>query len=252
MDIKNQYGTLEMQLYELENLKDFDTFCRQHNICYSLAGGTLLGAVRHGGFIPWDDDIDVMLDRVNYEKFLQEAESSLPEKYEFIQRIWIKRITRKDNPKKDKEEGCIDLFVVDNVPDNPVFSKLKIFMILTLQGMLKGKVDYSKYSFKNKILLWGTYVIGLPFTRHFKQKMYDTVSKIGNGKNTKNVNCYNTMFKYVRTCRYSRDMLSSYHDIEFENCMFMAMEDYNQHLKEQYGDYMQLPPEGERIPMHMK
>ena len=111
MDIKNQYGTLEMQLYELENLKDFDTFCRQHNICYSLAGGTLLGAVRHGGFIPWDDDIDVMLDRVNYEKFLQEAESSLPEKYEIIQRIWIKRITRKDNPKKDKEEGCIDLLL---------------------------------------------------------------------------------------------------------------------------------------------
>lgn len=60
MDVNNEYGTLEVQKYLLEVMKYVDTFCREHNIKYSLDAGTLLGAVRHKGFIPWDDDIDIV------------------------------------------------------------------------------------------------------------------------------------------------------------------------------------------------
>ena len=69
--MEKQYLTLrEIQLAELEMLKAFDVFCRKHGLVYSIMGGTLLGAVRHGGFIPWDDDIDLWIPRPDYERFI--------------------------------------------------------------------------------------------------------------------------------------------------------------------------------------
>ena len=64
-----KYGTLERQTELLKMLKEVDIFFKTNGIVYSLCGGTLLGAVRHNGFIPWDDDVDLMVDRKNFEKF---------------------------------------------------------------------------------------------------------------------------------------------------------------------------------------
>ena len=69
---------------ELEMLKLVDKICQKHNLHYSLVGGSLLGAVRHKGFIPWDDDIDIAMKRKDYEKFLKIAQKELPKKY-FVQ-----------------------------------------------------------------------------------------------------------------------------------------------------------------------
>ncbi len=71
MDLKNEYGTLDVQKGLLILLKEFHSFCTLNKIEYSLAWGSLLGAVRHKGFIPWDDDLDVMMDRKNYNRFVQ-------------------------------------------------------------------------------------------------------------------------------------------------------------------------------------
>ena len=65
------YGTAPYQKELLQLIKDLDAFCEQNGIRYSLAGGTLIGAIRHNGFIPWDDDLDIMLDRDNYNRFLK-------------------------------------------------------------------------------------------------------------------------------------------------------------------------------------
>ena len=70
MDTRNEYGTLEIQKELLNLLRVFHKFCQDNNIQYSLAWGSLLGAIRHKGFIPWDDDLDVMMDRKNYNKFV--------------------------------------------------------------------------------------------------------------------------------------------------------------------------------------
>ncbi len=98
IDVENKYGTKDVQEYLLPILKDLDALCRENDIKYSMMGGGLLGTVRHKGFIPWDDDLDLIFDRENYDKFLKVCETKLPDEYMVTNSIWIKRITRKDNP----------------------------------------------------------------------------------------------------------------------------------------------------------
>ncbi|MBO4651708.1 MAG: LicD family protein [Lachnospiraceae bacterium] len=246
------YGIKDMQEYLLKILVDIDDFCKRNEINYSLNGGTLLGAIRHKGFIPWDDDADIMFDRKNYEKFIERFQQNQPDEYEIIGDTWVKRVTRKDNPRKQMDEGCVDLFVMDNIPNNPVVSKVKNFTLKALQGMLKKKIDYRQYKGINKVLVAITHVMGKPFGTKFKQKMYMSVSKWGNRKKTKKKNIYNSMFRQIGLFEYSQDMMDNYIDVEFENTELRGISDYHQYLTVAYGDYMKLPPVEKRRPMHKK
>lgn len=78
---KHKYADKELQNLELEILKVFHKICEKHNLHYFLIGGTLLGAVRHKGFIPWDDDIDVGMPRKDYETLLKNADKWFPQKF---------------------------------------------------------------------------------------------------------------------------------------------------------------------------
>ena len=193
MDTANEYGTLEMQQYLLPILVDFDKFCRENDIKYSLSDGTLIGAVRHKGFIPWDDDIDVTLDRENFNKFIAASKKTLPDQYEIIHDIWIRRFSRKDNPKKDAfpPEGCIDLFVFDYVPENSKIEKRQVLPLRLLQGMIKKKVIYEGFSLLKKMMLFGSHVLGKFFSCKTKQKWYDAVSQWGNHENASRIARYN-------------------------------------------------------------
>ena len=144
IDVENKYGTKDVQEYLLPILKDLDALCRENDIKYSMMGGGLLGTVRHKGFIPWDDDLDLIFDRENYDKFLKVCETKLPDEYMVTNSIWIKRITRKDNPRLKEEEGCIDLFVFDNVPDDSFKKKTKNLKLMILQGMMKVNIPYTR------------------------------------------------------------------------------------------------------------
>lgn len=251
MDIENEYGTLEQQQYLLPILIDIDKFCRDNNINYSLSDGTLLGAVRHKGFIPWDDDIDISLDRDNFDKFLKAVER-LPEKYEIIYDLWIRRITRKDNPNKHvfPPKGCIDLFVFDRVPDRIRTEKIQVFLLRLLQGMIKKNVVYDGFSLQKKVLLFTTHIFGKFFPANVKKKWYDSVSQWGNNGKKGNVARYNGSYKGIGNARYPSEILDKYVNIQFENHTFMAMGGWDKFLSVMYGDYMKIPKKQDRKTSH--
>lgn len=249
----DKYGTTEIHQYLCGMMDDIDAFCKNRRILYSLSGGTFLGAVRHKGFIPWDDDVDIMFDRKNYKRFLKEVSSGKLPGYKIVGKTWLKRVTRVDNPNAFKEEDCIDLFVFDKVPSNHIIAGLKILILKLLQGMMKEEPDYGRFGMKYKVLLFVTFTVGRLFPLKFKQDMYDMVSSIGNkDKDSDKVNIYNTYFKQIGTLEFRASVLKKYRYADFEGRKFMVLKDQDGYLGELYGDYMKLPPEEERKPAHRK
>ena len=134
----------KLQLIELDLLLELDRICRKYDIKYVISSGTLLGAVRHGGFIPWDDDLDTYMLRAEYEKFCKICEKELDQKRFFLQndktdkeyRWGYAKLRRKGTQYiRDGQEAIkcfsgvsIDIFVLDNVPDNYLLRKLHLWI----------------------------------------------------------------------------------------------------------------------------
>ncbi len=252
MDSEDRYGLLSTQQYYLPMLREFDQYCRNHDVKYSLAYGTLLGAIRHKGFIPWDDDIDVVFDRENYQKFLQILNDDPLQGYKIIGELWIKKLTRVDNPKIISEGQCIDLFVFDPIPANKAKAVLKVFLLKALQGMIKDKPDYQSYSFLYKVISFILHLVGLLFDKQRKLQWYDKLSQWTGKEKTQQINIYNGLFSQIGTKKYSKDIIKGYVPVRFEEMEVMAIVGYDSYLTELYGDYMVLPPEEQRIPKHAK
>ena len=225
----------------LSMMKDVHRFMEREGISYSLAGGSLLGAVRHKGFIPWDDDMDIVMSRSDYEKFL--AAFDKLDGYVLKRDLWVPRIKRSGG------KLSIDVFILDNVPSNGLKRKFKVFRLKMLQGMMKKKLQLSKYGFVGKILILGSRFIGLFFTDKFKYKRYQKISQIGNNKASDYVCAYNDLYRLL-TVNYPKSAMDKVELMPFEDTSFYCVKGFDEYLKLQYGDYMVPPPENERVPMH--
>ena len=124
-DIKTFHKELLLLLNEL------DAICSKENIKYSLFAGTLIGAIRHKGFIPWDDDADVIFERSEYEKFI----SLLPSQFAIVNSLWVTQFVSKENPKI-----YLDVFIFDLTSKFKVFRNLHIYGLKAIQGTLKNKI----------------------------------------------------------------------------------------------------------------
>ena len=248
MDIENEYHILERQKILLEQMKAVHSFLKMNNIDYSLCGGSLLGAIREGGFIPWDDDIDIMVDRTNFEKMIK-LKNCIPG-YKIVRYLWVYRIQSKEAREISLKTPSIDIFVFDNIPDNKAIYKLKVFIIKTLQGMLKKEIHYVGRPFYYKICLFLTHCMGKLISDNLKFLLYNCVSQIGNNKKTEWIACYNDLFKYLEL-KYNCNLFKEYQDCQFEDCMFMITKEYDHYLTTVYGDYMIPVKTSERIPQHV-
>ena len=256
----------EIQTIELELLKQFDGICKANNLRYSLGGGTLLGAVRHKGFIPWDDDIDVMMPRPDYDVFL-----SLCAKENFPFNL-ISYETRKgyrglfvklSNPKteiidsvldNDFEIGVnIDVFPIDGL-GNSMDEALELFKKTRFDRELLNASGWKKFTrSKTRGLVYEPIRLAFFLGSRFVNRS-SLIQKI----ETKNraVSFDGSAFAGCICGTYREKEImpqrtfTEYISLPFEDTSFMAISDYDSYLKAHYGDYMQPPPEKKRITHH--
>ncbi len=146
MSEKHELSSLQKQ--DLEILKEFQKICEKHNLRYFVVAGSMLGAIRHQGFIPWDDDIDVAMPRNDYDKFLEIAPSELPEQYyletprEKKHVTIVSTITSKiggytlNNAQKVMHTGAwIDIMMIDGVPDPGISRTIHWYRYMALRAL---------------------------------------------------------------------------------------------------------------------
>lgn len=246
----------EIQLVELEILLEVDRICRIHDIKYFLGYGTMLGAIRHQGFIPWDDDVDVLMPRNEYDKFCEVCKTELDTKRFFWQtwhtdpnyRIGYGKMRRKGTKyvrtgqerMKYKQRISIDIMPLDNVP----FEKKKRKELMKKCNILK-KIMYSKAGSmceKNPLLRIGYKLLSfLP-----KEKVIPYFEKTVlecKDKDSISVRC---LFA-IGTTTYYRGLFDERIEVKFEGYDFYTCKNYDMFLKTCYGpSYMEFPPEEER------
>lgn len=242
----------------LEMLIELDRVCRENNIHYFLDSGSALGAVRHGGFIPWDDDVDIGMLRDDYDRFLQIAPKSLDSKYflqtrdndKYYNKLHAK--LRKNNTVylesayDNKLMHCgifIDIFPFDKIPKT--CSGFWIWLNQSFQRMFVYKfIDDGEP--RNRFKLWiSNIIIGKNPTKRF-----DKLCKIFSNTNAKGLISYNYFFKehYV----FCKNDFSQFIEVNFEGGKFLLMNGFDNYLRKMYGNYMQLPPENKRITHDIK
>ena len=252
----------EVQAKILEVMKYIDELCRKNGITYYIMGGTALGAVRHGGFIPWDDDLDIGMPRDDYEKFMQVAKSELSEKY-YLQNTdteseyWLtfakirKNNTVFEEPSvagmSDKiHKGIfVDIFPFDYVKKNSgVFVHLQFILSKAIIETMyyKAGVYSTKASLNYKTL---DSVLNM-LSMRMLSKLQSKIASAQNRKKSKYLADLNSSRKYLAAI-YPISYFLPVQDGDFAGKKFKIPNDYDTYLKMVYGDYMKLPKEEERV-----
>ena len=242
----------EVKKLEFDMLVHFDKVCRANNIKYSLAYGTLIGAIRHKGFIPWDDDIDIIMSRDEYDKFLSVWEDgaykllTLKKGCDFwplFSRITDPR-THLDPPSILNHGVWVAVIPYDRIPDNKFKCKWYLRRVKISLGLFAlRRTEVKPNSIKN-ICKRSLKLILTPFSLYLLGKHVERIKVKYRNSNYKRINPWKDNI-YV-----DADIFNDYLDVEFEGLKAMAMKKYDYFLRYLYGDYMQLPPENERVPIH--
>ena len=247
----------KLQMVELEMLAELDRICRENNISYILDGGTMLGAVRHGGFIPWDDDVDVRMLRKNYDRFCEICKTQLDKKY-FLQTYqtdpgyrWgyakLRRkgtlFLRKNQENMKYEQGIfLDIFPIDGTPDYLVLRKIHKFRCFCVRKILWSMVGKKESkNFLKKLV----YSILSKLPEHTVKKMYKSLI-LKFDPNTTEVVRTLTYPAPKKLDGYYRKWFAETAPILFEGYEFEGVKDYEGWLTFEFGDYMKLPPEDKR------
>lgn len=248
----------QLQMIELEMLIEVDRICKKCGIKYNIIAGTLLGAVRHGGFIPWDDDADVAMLRPEYEKFRKACKTELDTSRFYFQdhrntrgyRWGYGKLRRKNTlflreyqEHMPYRQGVfIDIFPLDGVPNNYMFRCLQNFHCFCVRKVLWSAVgQFAATSKWKKGWFWLLNKIPdkLVF-QHYHHMIYKS-----NKRETKMVRIL--MFPTPnKAYGYYRRWYEGSHPTVFEGQIFDGIENYDEYLTFKFGNYMELPPKEQR------
>ena len=237
MDTDNKYGLKECQEKLLLLMSTFDKMCQENGIVYCADSGTLLGAIRHNGFIPWDDDLDVAMDRKNYEKLMAIDFNRYDLKY--VRKFFIESFCLLNDDSETDHRPILDVFTLDNTPDNFFIRKLKIMRILYLHGLWHyySPNEYNGKSFFGKIYSFVFRKLGSLYKEESIFKRLQKISKSGNNKKTKCVQGFDYL-TYELHVVYPSDILNDIKRHKFESIEINIPQKYDIYLTNLYGDYM--------------
>lgn len=253
----------ELKIIQMDILSAVDKFCRDNNINYSLSAGTLLGAIRHKGYIPWDDDIDIAMSRDEYNHFEKIFPEVLDGKYELISiyrdNNWLRPYavivdnrTIMNEEQNEEEHGVtIDLFPIDDVPDSDddfkkYVSKLKFSK--RLRDIKRMKWRKGRTFTKNLYLMFLKSLIFFISSRMIV-RYCDRVAQLNNGKGY--TKCYETSFGYYAPRSFDKKVFDEFVEKPFEDRQYMCYKNYDNYLSNTYGDYMTPPPVDKRASTHV-
>ena len=252
----------ELQNIELEMLVTVDKICQQLGINYFMVGGTLLGAVRHKGFIPWDDDIDIGMMRSDYEKFLVNAPKLLPQglflqslhtelkcPYNFA-KIRNSNTTYIETSIKhfDINHGMfIDVFPFDYYPTNKHVKKRNNKILSFISRKVNNSYDLEPKPVYTRMGIIANRISEIVFkdvrsALLAREKIYKSVRK------TSLITNYSGAWGEREIVPI--EWFSDFVELEFEGHLFKAPKNYDKYLRNVYGDYMKLPPVEKRIGHH--
>ena len=252
----------ELREVQIGILKYIDKVCKENNLTYFLNYGSLIGAVRHKGFIPWDDDVDISMPREDYEKFIKICENKKNDKYE----VWNYENTSwyynpflvvidnttiiPDKYKKERQDtSCfVDVFPIDKFNDTKFIKKIKFLTILQSVCYRKRKyLDLSNVYYKKWMRIILFYILYFVKPRFFTKLILKLI---------KNNTTPNGKLEGFIACGDSNEVFESgiygggKIKLEFEKEQFYVPKNYHIILTGIYGDYMTPPPKDKQIPPH--
>ena len=255
----------ELQLAELEGLKFFDDFCRENGLTYYMCGGCLIGSVRTKSFVPWDDDIDVLMPRPDYEQFLKLYKEKNPSE-RFVLLDGSKETTygnifavlmdtdhtlvKEYQQDMDMPHGIpLDIFPIDGLANGKISRMMQYVWTMVYSLFRSGIVPKNQgglLSFGSKILL------GIFRGKGARYKIWKFAEKRMSRysfETSENVAELCAGFYFMKKV-YPRSIYDGITEVEFEGRKYLAMKNYDEYLKIPFGNYRELPPEEERVAHH--
>lgn len=247
----------KVQMIEIEMIAEIDRICKKCGIQYCISAGTQLGAVRHKGFIPWDDDADIAFLRPEYEKFRDACEKELDKErfyfqdyrntpgyrwgYGKLRRKGTEFIRLNQEHMPYKQGIFVDIMPYDNVPDNYIQRKIHTFRCFLYRKSFWAPLGKRQAKGLEKVVY--TLLDKIP-----DKKLYASYGKFitkNNRKETKRIRI-NTLPVPGHENGYLRSCFVDLIPTQYENITVMGMKDYHTYLSYKYGNYMELPPEEKR------
>ncbi len=252
-----------LQLVILDIMKDIDTLCQKHNIEYYLLGGSAIGAIRHKGFIPWDDDLDIIMSNDNYKKFIEVCNTQLDQSKYYLQEglknwsMYFSKVRLKgtildegvsytDNP--DMKGIFVDVFKMDNVSPNKTkatwqYICAKIFLSYQLS---KRGDKHQTFGIKKRLMIFFSFPLRIKVIRNWIIKQVEKY-------NNKETGYWGFFYgrTNMKTAIIKRDTFGKPLYVPFEDTYLCVPEHYHEYLTQMFGDYMTPPPVEQQVGIHL-